>query len=607
MRLIFLIIIFIQLQNLLSVYAEKFKEDSYDSDQIEWEKLQENNLNNSGKIIWKSYQDEEGYFNQNIEERFQLKDPNNSKEKNNFKSQKRSINVVTEIEPFLPLNNFLNFGEFQISNRWKSSFEGGASGGIGQQNPSFVFDYGLSDSSLLSIYFSEADDNLFNLVDGELSNYHWQNYAFSFKKKLIDGNKNIYGVSLVSTIEYWKHSSGSDNTKSIYNTDANQFSKDKFENIVGALSMPISRNLNKKLNFFVVPGITFLPKNLVSKGISKNAYGNNFYLGGGFIYDLSEDLNISFSYTKPFGPGSNYFDSEQNYSRKSIYSLGLGYNLNPKIGIEGKITNSFGSSPSTGLLTIPSDNKPLYSANLIYKPFEEDTFLKPLNARDKMISYGGITVSNALIPKAGESQFNINYDSKGNWFGFYGYSLSNIFQLELFNIGSFGEMNLVSNKNNELSHTYLNENNLNFRLGGKILILSPSKDDPFWLTFRTSLGRNDDTNQGYLFSELINTFRFNDWMALNISPKYLHSGVESFAGLGISSYISIFDNLMFIPEINNTFNNGSDLNSSIALRYSYKPGSSFDFYYSNSAGIQDIGQMFEDKEYRYGVKLNFQF
>ena len=64
-----------------------------------------------------------------------------------------------------------------------------------------------------------------------------------------------------------------------------------------------------------------------------------------------------------------------------------------------------------------------------------------LNERNKLINHGGITVNNALLPKAGTSQISFNYDSKGNLFGFYGYSLSNIFQLELLNIGSFNELN----------------------------------------------------------------------------------------------------------------------------------------------------------------------
>ena len=224
-----------------------------------------------------------------------------------------------------------------------------------------------------------------------------------------------------------------------------------------------------------------------------------------------------------------------------------------------------------------------------------------------MISHGGITVSNALIPKAGTSQINLNYDYKGNLFGFYGYSLSNIFQLELINIGTFQDINYLENKDRSLYSTYLSENNLNYRLGGKLLIFSPQKDDLFWMTLRTSVGRNDDTNQGYLFSELINTFRLNDRFVFNLSPKYFFSGVESFGGVGVSSYVNLLDNLQFIPELNTTFKNNSDLNYSLGLRYSYLSGKSIDLYYSNAVGIQDIGQLLEDKEYRLGFKLNFLF
>ena len=283
----------------------------------------------------------------------------------------------------------------------------------------------------------------------------------------------------------------------------------------------------------------------------------------------------------------------------------MGWDVNPKIGIEGKITNSYGASPSTGLLTIPSDNRPLYSANITYRHHGEDTSLNPLNERDKLISNGGITVNNALIPRAGTSQFNVNYDNKGNLFGSYGYSLSNIFQLEFLNIGSFNDLNLSGSKNSNLYSTYLSENNLNFRLGGKLLIFSPQKDDLYWATLRSSVGRNDNTNQGYLFTELMNTFRLNNWLTFNISPKYFCSGVESFGGIGFSSYLNLSESLMLIPEINTSIKNDSNFNTTIALRYSFSPEKSLDLYYSNAAGIQDIGQLLKDKEYRLGIKMNF--
>ena len=605
MRLIFYIFFFSQIFNFLEVIAEKINEDSLKFNRIRWEKVPEKKSIPLKKIIWKSYNDDENLFeNVNVKKDSKTKIDPFDKERI-YETLNTSASFITEIEPFLPLNNFLDYGNFQTSVRWKSSFDGGVSAGTGQQNPSFVFDYGISDSSLFSIYITEADDELYNLVDGKSTYYYWQSFALSFKKKLIDEKDSNFGLSLASTLEYWRHASGSETAKSIYNQKDSSFGKDKFENLVGALSLPLSKKINKKFTTLIVPGVTFLPEKLGSKGIGKNGYGKNFYIGSGLVFDVAKDFNLLFSYTTPLGPGNNHFDKDLNYSRKSIYSFGFGWDINPQIGIEGKITNSYGSSPSTGLLTIPSDNLPLYSANITYRPYGKDTYLTELNEKDKLIRHGGITVNNALIPKAGTSQVNFNYDEGGTMFGFYGYSLSNIFQVELLNIGSFDGLNFGGDKNSNLHSTYLNDNNFNFRLGGKLLIFSPQKNDLYWASLRSSVGRNNDTNQGYLFSEFINTFRVNNWLAFNVSPKYFFSGVESFGGIGFSSYINLFDNLMLIPEINTSIKNNSDLNSTLALRYSFSPEKSLDLYYSNAAGVQDIGQLLKVEDYRLGFRFNF--
>ena len=606
MRLLFYLCIFSYFFNIISVFSDNSEKESLGSDSIKWEKIKEikSKSKNKDKIIWEFYKGDESYFQYKNEENSATINKKEFKEEKKSQFKKNLMRKITEVEPFLPLNNFLDFRKFQIMVRWKSSFDGGVSGGTGQQNPSFIFDYGINDSSLLSVYISGADDDLYNSVGGQNVNYYWQSYAFSLKKRLIDENEFNFGLSIVTTIEYWRHASGSENSKSIYNQKDNAYGKDKFENIIGSISLPFSKNVNKNLNLFLIPGVSFLPERLGRKGLGKNAYGSNFYLGGGLVLGISDNINLLLSYTTPFGPGNNYFDSDLNFSRKSIYSFGLGWHINRKILIEGKITNSYGASPSTGLLTIPSDNLPLYSANITYKPYEEDTLLSPLNKRDRLINYGGVTVSNALIPKAGTKQISMNYDSEGNIFGSYGYSLSNLFQIELINIGSFKSINLEGNNKNIYS-TYLKDNNVNYRLGGKLLILSPQKEDPFWLSFRATAGRNDNSNQGYLFSELISTFRFNDWVVFNLSPKYFFSGVKSFGALGISSYISLLDNLMIIPEINTISKNYSHFNSSLALRYSLDKGKSVDLYYSNAAGIQDIGQLFADKKHKLGIKLNF--
>ena len=297
MRLILYIFFLSQIFNFLRVFAEKVNENIPELNGIKWEKVSEKKSIPLKKIIWKSYNNDESLFeNVNVNEASTSKIDPTSKEKI-YEPLKISAYFLTEIEPFLPLNNFLEFGNFQPSVRWKSSFDGGVAKGTGQQNPSFVLDYGISDTALMTFYFSEADDDLYNLINGQKVNYHWQNYAFSFKKELLNENKNSFGMSIVPTLEYWRHSSGSKDSKSIYNQQDNLNNKDKFNNFIGSLSLPISKKLSENFSALIVPGITFLPEKLGSKGIGKNAYGNNFYIGSGLVFDVAEDFNLLFSYT----------------------------------------------------------------------------------------------------------------------------------------------------------------------------------------------------------------------------------------------------------------------------------------------------------------------
>ncbi len=608
MRSIIYAYMIIHFLNFLGVFAEKIKEESSESNSVNWEKLDKSRSKPLKKIIWKSYNNDNFYFeNKNLGNDSERKILKNKKEKIKNIYDLKNLQGVLNIQPHIPTNNYLDYENFVFSTEWKSAFDGGAAGGTGHQNIALKFDYGVSNKSLFSIYLSESDDPLYKLIEGEVIPNNWSSIATAYKKKLFESKNLKNSLSFSGSIEYWVVSSGADGPnfkKSIYNEVDNTVGLDRNELFIYSLSLPFSKKLYKNSEISIVPGATFIPDKLGNKNIGKNFYGTNYYLASGLSFDILKNTQFIGTYTYLFGPGDNSFDENLKFSRKSIYSYGLNWNVSPIIGIEGKITNGYGSTPATSLLTIPSDNKPLYYLGGTYKPFMEDIEFVPLEKKNKSLLFGGLTVNNALFPENGGSQISINYDSKGNLFGFYGYSLSNIFQIELLNIGSFNEVNFTSDRNSDLYSNYLGENNLNYRLGGKLLIFSPQKEDLYWLSLRTSVGRNNDTNQGYSFLELINTFRVNNRMAFNVSPRYFFSGAESFGGIGFSSYINLLDNLQFIPEINTSFNN-SDFNSTFALRYSYVPEKSIDLYYSNAAGTQDIGQLLKDKEYRLGIKLNF--
>ena len=597
MRLIIYLFAFSQIFNLLDVLAEKIKKEPSDP-LLKWERVRKSKSNNLKKIIWKSYNDDESYF-----EKINTKNTDNNLDEILFNTQNKQ--ELLEIQPHIPLNNFLNTGDLIFSTNWLSAFTGGAGGGTGHQNYGLKFHYGLSDHSLVSFYFSESDDPLYNLIGGDLIPNNWTSIAIAYKEQILESKDYKNSLSFSSSLEYWIFSSGDGNTKSIYNKIDNSVGTDRYEKFIYSFSLPFTSQLNNQTKLSIIPGLTFIPDKIGEKNNGENFYGNNYFLATGINYDISTNLQLTSSYTYIFGPGNNSFDENLNFNRDSIYSYGFNWELSPVIGIEGKITNGYGLTPSTSLLTIPSDNKPLYYIAGEYKPFLDDTKFVPLNKNNDFLLYGGLTVENALFPEKGISQLNLNYDEKGNLFASYGYSLSNLFQIELTS-GAFNKFNPKNINNSSLRDTYLNDDTFNYRFGGKILIFSPQKNDLFWMTLRTSLGRNEGLNhQGYMFSELINTFRLNDWVALNISPKYFFSGKESFGGLGISSNINLLENLQFIPEINISLNNNSDFNSTYAFRYSYAKDKSVDLYYSNAAGIQDIGQLLENKEFRFGINLNF--
>ena len=91
MRLVFYLFIFSQLLNLVSVLADKYTKESPKLKIIEWEKIQERNSNDLKKIIWKSYKDDESYFQKKIEESSVIKKLKKSRVENNYKSKRESI------------------------------------------------------------------------------------------------------------------------------------------------------------------------------------------------------------------------------------------------------------------------------------------------------------------------------------------------------------------------------------------------------------------------------------------------------------------------------------------------------------------------------------
>ena len=554
----------------------KLLNKSYEREAIKWEII-------NGKFISESEYISEKSRKFSFKEKFNLSKP---KKKSDLFSG-----------PFIFSNSFLKEDYFSHDFKQKSAFSGGDAKGAGNQNYSYGINYGLSDHETISGIISEADDPLYNQISNKpnVRNF-WRNYALVYNKKLFS-NKNKLNLSFNTSLEYWE-------IRSYYKQKDNNIVYGKDNLILGFLALPLTKNF-KKFHLTLSPRVSFIPDNVGSSNKENNFYGNNYSLSTGLKFDIFDNASIEATYTNLYGDSRNTFDDELNFSKNNIYSYGINWNPTSVLDFNLSVTNSFGLTPATSLLTIPSANLPLYEFQMTIRPDYRDTIKPYIKSENKYLYQSGLTVNNALIPRRGSSELSLGYDDSKSLFVFYGYSISNVFQIEFANLASFKNIKISDTKaNNKLRDTFFTDDNFNNRFGGTLNLLSREKGDLFWMSLRTTIGRDQKSYQGYLFSEILNTFQLNDRFTLNVSPKYSWSGIQSTGGAGLSLNYKINEKISFSPEINFNFRDHKEINNSFILKYLINENKSLDLYISNALGIQDMSQLIRAKENKIGIRFN---
>ena len=565
---------------------------SYVGEKIQWQKL---NINYEGeKIKWEvidqdSIPKSKFYLNNSGNLSFQ--------EKINLAKPKKNSSLYSG--PFVFLNSFLKKGYFSHDLKQKSSFGGGDAKGTGNQNYSYSLNYALGDEFIISGIISEADDPLYNSIENKpQKNNFWRNYALVLNKKLFTNKKNNLDFSFNSSLEYW-------DIESYYKKIDNSIVFGNDSKLLGSIAFPVTKNY-KNLNFYISPRVSFIPDNLGSSANYKNFYGNNYSFSTGLGIDIFPNTTFEATYSFLYGNSKNTYDKHLNFSRNNVYSYGINWYPNSVVNLNLGLTNSFGMTPATSLLTIPSANLDLYTFKITFRPDHRDTILIPLALEKKYLYQHGLTVNNALIPRRGSNKLFAAYDGTKGLFGYYGYSISNIFQIEFANLANI-KNNKIQNDtkaNEKLRNTFFSEGNFNNRFGGTLNIFSPDKGDQFWMSLRTTIGRDQKSVQGYLFSEILNTFQLNNNLTLNISPKYAWSGIKSTGGTGLSIVYKINERLSFSPEMNFNFRDSKDNNNALVLKYLINEKKSIDFFVTSALGIQDMSQLIQSKDNKMGIRFN---
>ncbi|WP_170953646.1 hypothetical protein [Synechococcus sp. UW179A] len=514
---------------------------------------------------------------------------------------------LLRLSPSVPTAETLPADQWRISFGTISPFKSAA--GTGNQNYSINLDVGFNDSLMLSFFISQADDPLNAPLTGfavQPANF-WQSYGAAASWQVLD--QNNWKLAISGSLEAWEVGSGGDDSFSASGDSAspNIFndsgSRVFTRNFVGSISLPASWQASENWQFSFAPGVSFLPSTQGSdQGGAGTFYGTNPYVSGGVLFQPFPELGFTASIAQPIGSGTNSFDADLVFSRVPILSAGINWDLNPRIGLKGLITNGFGATPATALLALPSDNRIGYSASFVFTPGTADTPQVPLTPRQQSLAKGGLTVNTALVPPDTNTEAWINADSGGNVNGFVGYSLSNIFQLTLFSGGLYNNVPQTTPQ----ARLYANDGAWNWRIGGKAVAFSPLRGAPFWGGGRITLGRSNQessSGQGYVFAETMATWEATKGLAINFNPKVALSGAGDLWGLGISSNLQLFPGWELVPEGNVVINQLSQSNGTLGLRWHATDSVALEAYGSTAASLLDIGQLINAEQVRWGGRL----
>ena len=528
--------------------------------------------------------------------------------------QRSDFRPLLRLSPSVPTAVTLPEEQWRLHFGTISPFDSGEAGGTGNQNFAVQLDVGLNKDLLVSAFISQADDPLTATLKGfavQPANF-WQSYGASARWRWLDEDDWQWAVN--GSLEAWEVGSGGDDSFSNRgdNASPNIFndsgSRVFTRNIVGSLSLPLSWQLNETWQISVAPGINFLPPDQgANQGGAGQFYGTNPYLSGGVLFQPFPELGLTASIAQPIGSGTNSFDADLVFSRVPIFSAGLNWDLNPRIGLRGLLTNGFGATPATALLALPSANRLGYSASFVFTPDAPDTPQLPLSKRQRSLAQGGMTVNTALVPPEDELDLWINTDSGGNLNALLGYSISNVFQLFLFSGGLYNNVPQTTPQ----ARLYANDGAWNWRIGGKATAFSPLRGAPLWGGGRITLGRNSDivnnTGQGYVFAETMATWEASKRVALTLNPKTALSGAGNLWAVGLSANVQLAPRWQLVPEGNVVVNNLAQSNGTLGLRWQTTDSVALEGYVSTAASLLDVGQLLSADQARWGGRVLMSF
>lgn len=471
--------------------------------------------------------------------------------------------------------------------------------GTGLQTYHLNIDWGITDNLQIGFTGDIFDDYLKCPVRSECSYFTTVSYGTKLKYQVVNNNRWAIGVAGTVQLLHISANTG------VFNNSPNQAFF--VARPVGALQLPITYKASPNLQIHLTPGVVFFP----DKVAGGDFFGTFFNIGTGFSWQTSKRVNLFANIQTPLGPGGNTFIAKnRSITSKLLWTVGIDYALNPKMGAEVYATNSYGATPTTGLLSFIPDGEDLllgvrfkhaidfgqgYAANFTNSP------PIPLSDRNRSLLFDGLILSSANTLPTGQFQFRGGFGTGGSSSFALAYGLTDDSQLEL-TVDQFASSDRFSEQ--DISGPGV-------KIGGamKLKFLDQIRGDGLTLSLKLA-GISETELQGggingTLYVELPIAYQINSQTALSINPKAALFADTQRIGLGIGINQAIGDNLQLIGEYTPVLD-GKQSTWSTGLRFLPSSGFGLDLFAGNAIGQSGLGTLTAEPDgTNFGISVNW--
>ncbi len=437
-------------------------------------------------------------------------------------------------------------------------------------------DGGVTDRLQLGLAALLFDDRLSRTFNGESVDLQFLSVAPNFKYQLSQSDNLSVGLS--GSLELLRILTD----PGLFNATAETVT-DNY--VVGILQVPASYSLSSDLQLHFTPGVAFYPERVNGAPF----FGTIFNLGAGISWQPLERVNLFADLNAPVTGGNAVRSQDSSTFQRVVWSGGLRYLVNPRVGLDVYATNAFGTTPATRLLSfIPDGDQTVIGVNLNYTPGLGQGYassfralpLAQLNQRDLQLLLDGLTLTSAdtLLPGMLRVRGGLG---AGDGFNL-AYGVTNDFQLEFFG-EQFGE-------GEELDS---DDYGPGFKVGPavKLRFLDQVQGDPFSFSLKAALAADLASSIGLFAVELPFLYRPVPQVALFVNPKAAFVLERELIGAGLGVNYDLTDGVQLIGELTPLFT-GEDPVWSVGARY-FNPDLALgvDLYASNAIGQSPLGSL----------------